>query len=65
MFLPEPFTGFRAMRAGLLTSTFLEVMAVRQLKASFAHLEVAAETQAEVRAGLQRVAQALRQRPWA
>lgn len=25
IFLPEPYTGFRAMRAGLLTSTYLEV----------------------------------------
>jgi DNA replication licensing factor MCM7 len=25
VFLPEPYTGFRAMRAGLLTNTFVEV----------------------------------------
>ncbi len=27
VFLPEPFTGFRAMRAGLLTSVFLQARA--------------------------------------
>jgi len=29
VFLPEPFTGFRAMRAGLLTSVFLQARARR------------------------------------
>jgi len=36
IFLPEPYTGFRAMRAGLLTSTYLEVQAVTQVKTSYA-----------------------------
>lgn len=35
MYLPEPFQGFRAMRAGLLSSTFLEAMHVQQLKQSY------------------------------
>ena len=34
-FLPEPYTGFRAMKAGLLTSTFLDAMRVVQLKQSY------------------------------
>ncbi|KAF5838118.1 DNA replication licensing factor Mcm7-like protein [Dunaliella salina] len=35
VFLPEPYTGFKAMRAGLLTNTFVEAMEVEQLKASY------------------------------
>ncbi|KAJ9507934.1 hypothetical protein QJQ45_021173 [Haematococcus lacustris] len=36
IFLPEPYTGFRAMRAGLLTSTYIEVMEIKQIKTSYA-----------------------------
>lgn len=35
VFLPEPYVGFRAMRAGLLTSTYLDAMGVTQLKQSY------------------------------
>ena len=35
VFLPQPYTGFRAMRAGLLTTTFLEAMSVTQDKRSY------------------------------
>ena len=35
VFLPQPYTGFRAMRAGLLTTTFLEAMSVKQDKRSY------------------------------
>ena len=35
VFLPEPYTGYRAIRAGLLTSTYLEAMGVVQLKQSY------------------------------
>ena len=35
VFLPQPYTGFRAMRAGLLTTTFLEAMSVSQDKRSY------------------------------
>mmetsp|Transcript_25472 Transcript_25472/g.55379 ORF Transcript_25472/g.55379 Transcript_25472/m.55379 type:complete len:729 (+) Transcript_25472:157-2343(+) len=35
IFLPEPFTGFRAMKAGLLTTTYLEAMEVQQVKTSY------------------------------
>ncbi len=35
VFLPEPYAGFRAMRAGLLTSTYLDAMGVTQLKQSY------------------------------
>lgn len=36
IFLPQPYTGFKAMRAGLLTTTFLEAMLVTQEKRSYA-----------------------------
>lgn len=35
VFLPTPYTGFRAMRAGLLTDTYLEAHHVRQHKAAY------------------------------
>ena len=35
VFLPQPYTGFRAMRAGLLTTTYLEAMSVSQDKRSY------------------------------
>lgn len=35
VFLPEPYTGYRAIKAGLLTSTYLEAMGVVQLKQSY------------------------------
>jgi DNA replication licensing factor MCM7 len=43
IFLPEPFTGWKALRAGLLTSTHVEVMAVEHGKASYADYAVTAE----------------------
>jgi DNA replication licensing factor MCM7 len=36
IFLPQPLTGFRAMRAGLLTTTYLEAMSITQDKRSYA-----------------------------
>ena len=35
VFLPQPYTGFRAMRAGLLTTTYLDAMSVTQDKRSY------------------------------
>lgn len=35
IFLPIPFTGFRAIRAGLTADTFLEAMAVEHYKKRF------------------------------
>ena len=32
IFLPKPYTGFRAMRAGLVTNTYLEAQAITQFK---------------------------------
>lgn len=50
IFLPEPFTGFRAMRAGLLTATFLEVMEVRQVKTSYTDYTITDQQRQEIRA---------------
>ncbi|KAF6263445.1 minichromosome maintenance protein 7 [Scenedesmus sp. NREL 46B-D3] len=35
IFLPEPFTGWKALKAGLLASTYLEVQEVQQLKETY------------------------------
>lgn len=38
MFLPTPFTGFKAMRAGLVADTYLEAQAVAQQKVGYSDL---------------------------
>ncbi len=43
IFLPEPFTGFRAARAGLLTNTYLLAQAVTLDKQSYSSLAVTQE----------------------
>ena len=48
VFLPEPFTGFRAMRAGLLTNTYLEAQAVSHMKASYHQVAQDAALQARI-----------------
>jgi DNA replication licensing factor MCM7 len=40
IFLPIPYTGFQAIRAGLLTDTYLEVHYVHQLKKQYSDMEV-------------------------
>uniref|UniRef100_A0A060T1E7 DNA replication licensing factor MCM7 n=1 Tax=Blastobotrys adeninivorans TaxID=409370 RepID=A0A060T1E7_BLAAD len=40
VFLPAPYTGFKALRAGLLTDTYLEAHYVRQQKQSYALLDI-------------------------
>lgn len=40
IFLPIPYTGFQAIRAGLLTDTYLEVHHVHQLKKQYNEMEV-------------------------
>lgn len=40
IYLPSPYTGFRALKAGLLTETYLETQYVFQNKKKFASLEV-------------------------
>ena len=39
IFLPIPYTGFQAVRAGLLTDTYLEVHHIHQLKKQYSQME--------------------------
>ncbi|KII89182.1 hypothetical protein PLICRDRAFT_29538 [Plicaturopsis crispa FD-325 SS-3] len=40
IFLPIPYTGFQAVRAGLLTDTYLEVHHIHQLKKQYSEMEI-------------------------
>lgn len=40
IFLPIPYTGFQAVRAGLLTDTYLEVNYIHQLKKQYSEMEI-------------------------
>ncbi|OBA23558.1 MCM-domain-containing protein [Metschnikowia bicuspidata var. bicuspidata NRRL YB-4993] len=48
IFLPSPYTGFRALRAGLLTETFLEAQYVRQHKKQYESLELTDEVKQKI-----------------
>lgn len=48
IFLPEPYTGYRALRAGLLTSTYLHVQRVLQDKVTYAELQATCALDEEV-----------------
>eukprot|EP00887_Chlorella_sp_A99_P007647 scaffold20.g7647.t1 len=51
IFLPEPFVGQRAIaRASLLTATYVEAMAVRQNKTSYAEMSLSEEQRAAIEA---------------
>ena len=51
VFLPEPYTGQRAlMRATLLTATYMEVMSVRQNKQSYQEMSLSEEQRARIEA---------------
>ena len=39
IFLPIPYTGFQAIRAGLLTDTYLEAHQIHQVKKQYSTLE--------------------------
>ncbi|KAI8384368.1 DNA replication licensing factor MCM7 [Radiomyces spectabilis] len=43
IFLPMPYTGFRALRAGLLTDTYLEAQYIHRLKKQYDQLEMSLE----------------------
>jgi DNA replication licensing factor MCM7 len=43
VFLPTPYTGFQAIRAGLLTDTYLEVHYIHQLKKQYNEMEITPE----------------------
>ncbi|CCH44358.1 DNA replication licensing factor [Wickerhamomyces ciferrii] len=48
IFLPAPYTGFRALRAGLLTETYLEAQAIRQHKKKYDHSVLDEETERQL-----------------
>lgn len=48
LFLPIPYTGFQAIRAGLLTDTYLEAHHIYQLKKQYRDMEVTPEIQREI-----------------
>lgn len=48
IFLPIPYTGFQAVRAGLLTDTYLEVHYINQLKKQYSDLDSTPEIQQEL-----------------
>ncbi|KAH9000999.1 MCM-domain-containing protein [Lactarius akahatsu] len=48
IFLPIPCTGFQAVRAGLLTDTYLEAHYIHQLKKQYSEMEVTAEMRAAI-----------------
>ncbi|KAF9473770.1 MCM-domain-containing protein [Pholiota conissans] len=43
IFLPIPYTGFQAIRAGLLTDTYLETHHIHQLKKQYGEMEITPE----------------------
>ncbi|CDK29772.1 unnamed protein product [Kuraishia capsulata CBS 1993] len=48
IFLPAPYTGFRALRAGLLTETYLEAQYVKQHKRKYETLGLTSEVEARI-----------------
>ncbi|WBW72495.1 MCM complex subunit Mcm7 [Schizosaccharomyces osmophilus] len=48
IYLPTPYTGFRALRAGLLTDTYIECHAISHLIKSYTNTEGTAETEATI-----------------
>ncbi|RKO97272.1 hypothetical protein CXG81DRAFT_28796 [Caulochytrium protostelioides] len=50
IYLPIPFTGFKAIRAGLLTDTYLEAHDILPLKKSYREMELTDAVRAEIEA---------------
>jgi len=50
IFLPIPYTGFQAIRAGLLTDTYLEAHYIDQLKKQYSEMELTPEIQRNINA---------------
>lgn len=48
IFLPLPYTGFRGLRAGLLTDTYLDAQYVEQLKKTYNEMELTPEIEAQI-----------------
>lgn len=49
IFLPTPYTGFRAMRAGLLQDTYMEAQYVHQMKKQYHNMELTPEIEMAIR----------------
>ncbi|CDH56297.1 dna replication licensing factor [Lichtheimia corymbifera JMRC:FSU:9682] len=50
IFLPMPYTGFKALRAGLLTDTYMEAQFVHRLKKQYDQIEITPEEQIRLEA---------------
>lgn len=50
IFMPSPYTGFRALKAGLLTETYLEAQFVQQHKKQYESLDITPEIREEMMA---------------
>lgn len=48
IFLPIPYTGFQAIRAGLLTDTYLEAHHIHQLKKQYSDMEATPEMERKI-----------------
>ncbi|KAM0954424.1 putative DNA helicase [Dioscorea sansibarensis] len=48
IFLPIPYTGFRALRAGLVADTFLEAMSITHFKKKYEEYELKTDEQEEI-----------------
>ncbi|KAI8908195.1 MCM2/3/5 family-domain-containing protein [Powellomyces hirtus] len=48
VFLPIPYTGFKALRAGLITDTYLEAHHVHQMKKQYSQMELTPEINAQI-----------------
>lgn len=48
IFLPTPYSGFQAIRAGLLTDTYLEAHDVHQLKKQYSELQMTPEIEHQI-----------------
>ena len=48
IFLPTPYTGFQAIRAGLLTDTYLEAQHIHQLKKQYTEMELTPTIEAQI-----------------
>ncbi|GJE87066.1 MCM family DNA replication licensing factor [Phanerochaete sordida] len=48
IFLPIPYTGYQAVRAGLLTDTYLEAHHINQLKKQYSEMELTPEIEAQL-----------------
>ncbi|KAK6457277.1 DNA replication licensing factor MCM7 [Scheffersomyces xylosifermentans] len=48
IFMPSPYTGFRALKVGLLTETYLEAQHVRQHKKQYDASEISAQAQEKI-----------------